>query len=730
MARRGLMSSSQQEQQNLDRLKLRLAVLAVLVIAAFVALYSRLWFLQVLAADDFESLAQQNRVRLVYSEPDRGRILDRNGYVLVDNRLSTSVTVDREIAETPVKKRAVFRRLSELLKIPVKELDARLQDVTVSPYKPVVVANDVPLRAVARITGNPENYPGVHIEKRPVRFYPQGPWAAQILGYVGEITDVQLKDPYFKNARPRYQPGDVVGRSGLELAYDRELRGKPQIEQVVVNSASKAVDSRVVQEAEEGNDLITTLDIRIQRIAEQALASGIRANRNLGLRATDGAAVVMDPNTGGVVAMASYPTYDPAILSDGLQTREFDKLLGHGTEAEYDDAEKNRAIQVAYSPGSTFKLATAMAAMGLGLADSSTYLPCPGSVTLGEGTGAVTFPNWTSRNYGNIGFARSMEVSCDTFYYELGWQMESRWGVGLQSGDDSEKYQKFLRMLGFDEPTGIDLPGEIGGTIADQEWLEEYCAAVGRGDDPTCTTWYPGYTVNMSIGQGDAIVTPLQMALNYVTLLNDGKVLRPRVADFFGRPKEELSTTQEELPTPEPLIETTISPSGSPTPSPSSVPSPSSSPTPSPSPSGSTLPEGEAARTSLDEEKIVQRIKTKIVRRVPLEPDEIAVLKQGLEDVVMGAEGTGASAFVGFPLDRYPVAGKTGTAQIGETDFNRAWFVSYAPADDPEYVVAVYMNYADHGGTSAAPVAREIYEGIFGIDQSTDDVNIGSDASG
>lgn len=728
MARRGLMSPSQHEQQSLDRLKLRLAVLAILVVAAFVALYSRLWFLQVLAADDFESLAQQNRVRLVYSEPDRGRILDRNGYILVDNRLSTSVTVDREIAETPIKKRAVFRRLSVLLDLPVKELDARLEDVRVSPYKPVVVANDVPLKAVARIRENPENFEGVYIEERPVRFYPQGPWAAQIVGYVGEITDAQLKNPYFRNARPRYQPGDVVGRSGLELSYDRELRGTPQIEEFVVNSASKAVDSRVLQESVPGNDLITTLDIRIQRIAEQALASGIQANRDLGLRATDGAAVVMDPNTGGVVAMASYPTYDPSILSDGLQTKEFNQILGHATEEEYDDAEKNRAIQVAYSPGSTFKLATAMAAMGLGLADPSTYLPCPGSITLGEGTGAVTFPNWTSRNYGNIGFAKSLEVSCDTFYYELGWQMESRWGVGLQSGDDSEKYQKFLRMLGFDEPTGIDLPGEIGGTIADQEWLEEYCAAVGRGDDPTCTTWYPGYTVNMSIGQGDAIVTPLQMALNYVTLLNDGKVLRPRVGDYFGRPKEELSTIERELPTPEPLVETSTSPSVSPSTSPALLATPS--PSPSPSPSGSSLPQGEAARTSLEDEKIVRRIKTKVVRRIPLGADEIAVLKQGMEDVVMGAEGTGGSAFVGFPLDRYPVAGKTGTAQIGETDFNRAWFVSYAPADNPEYVIAVYLNYADHGGTSAAPVAREIYEGIFGIDQNFDDINLGSDASG
>lgn len=724
---RDIMSSSGPEQPNIDRLKLRLAVLGVLIVAAFVTLYSRLWFLQVLAADDFEQLAKQNRARLVYSEPPRGRILDRNGYILVDNRSTTVVTVDREIVETPVKKRAVFDRLSELLEIPVKELDARLADVTVSPYKPVVVATDVPLRAVARISENPENFVGVHVETRPVRFYPQGPWAAQILGYVGEITDTQLKSDYFRSARPKYLPGDIVGRAGLELTYDRELRGKPAITQVVVNSSNKVVDSRPVQDSEPGRDLITAVDVRIQRISEQALASGIQANREAGFRATDAAVVVLDPNDGGVVAMASYPTYDPKILADGLQTTEY-QALGHKTpDKNEDDALINRAIGVAYSPGSTFKIPTAMAAMGLGVADTSTYLPCPPSITKGEGTGAVTFPNWSPTDYGSMGFARSLEVSCDTFYYELGWQLEERWGAS--NGDGSEKFQGFLRDIGFDEPTGIDLPGEIGGTIPDEDWLDELCAAI---KSEGCTYgWLPGYTVNMSIGQGDVITTPLQMAMNYASVVNGGKIIRPHVADYFGKPEAPLTTVEEPLPTLEPLAEVTASPSlsFSPSPSPSTI--STVSPSPSPTAAFSTEPEtGREARTSLEEEKVIKRIKPKVLARVPLSEEELAVLEQGLQDVVMGDEGTAAGAFSGFPLDRYPIAGKTGTAQIGETEFNRAWFVAYAPADDPQYVIAVYMNYAGHGGTSAAPVAREIFEGIFGIDQSTDDVSLGSDQSG
>ncbi len=715
---KGFMSPQGPERHSLERLKLRLAVLGILVVAAFVALFSRLWFLQVLAADDFSQLAKENRVRLLYSEPDRGRILDRNGFVLVDNRLSTSVTVDREIVETPVKKRAVFRRLSLLLDIPEDELDDRLNDVRVSPYKPVAVAHDVPIQVVAQIRHSPERYLGVAVEERPVRFYPQGPWAAQILGYVGEITDTQFKQPYFKNAQPDYQPGDIVGRAGIELSYDHELRGRPEIRQVVVNSSSKVVGGHRLQEAEPGKDLITTLDIRIQQIAERALESAINANRAVDYRASDAAAVVLDPNTGGVVAMASYPTYDPAILADGLQTREFEQELGAATDAPEDDRLINRGMSAAYSPGSTFKLATAMAALGLDVADINELIACPGYVELG--LNEQRFNNWTSVDFGSIGFARSMEISCDTFYYELGWRMEERWGAG--NGDGTERFQELLRDIGFDKPTGIDLPGEIGGTIPDEKWLEELCAA--RPTLEGCAFgWLPGYTVNMSIGQGEVLTTPLQMAVNYASAVNGGRLMRPHVADYFGKPEVELAT-QVELPSPEPLAELTASASPSVSPSSSATPTPS----PSPSPSASASPAFQD-RVSLGDESVVRRIKPKVLGRVPLSEEELAELREGLEDVVSGPDGTGASAFAGFPLDRFQVAGKTGTAEIGESDDNRAWFVSYAPADAPQYVIAVYMNYAGHGGESAAPIARQIYEGIFGLNDDTEDVTLGHDES-
>jgi penicillin-binding protein 2 len=728
---RDLMSSSGSEQPPIDRLKLRLAVLGVLVVAVFVALFSRLWYLQVLAADEFEQLAKENRVRTVYSEPARGRILDRNGFVLVDNRPSTTVTVDREIVETPVKKAAIFKRLSRLLKVPVQELNERLNDVNVSPYKPVALAYDVPLGVVSWIESNPENFEGVEIETRPVRFYPQGQWAAQILGYVGEITETMLEEDYFSKARPIYRPGDIVGRTGLERAYDKQLRGRPAISRLVVNSSNKVVDSTQVQEAEPGADLITHLDIRIQKAAEQALAAGIAANKAANYTPTDAAALVLDPNTGGVVAMASYPTFDPSLLADGFQTKD-DKILGGATpDYEPDDATKNRTITAANSPGSVFKVPVALAALSLGVSDIDELIDCPNVREFGADQQA--FRNWSPINYGLIDYARSLEISCDTFYYELGWRMEDRWGAG--NGDGSERFQKALRRLGFDNPTGIDLPNETGGVIPDQKWLNDYCKAVDGAAG--CTDWFPGYSVNMSIGQFSLTVTPLQMALNYAAVINGGKMLEPSVASYFGRPRHELTTIEEELPSVAPLA--SVSPTGSPTPSPSPsgelspTPTPvlTPSPSPSPSPSGfSTDLTGSEARASLDDEKVVSRVKTKVVGRLPVGPEVLEELRQGLEDVVTGDEGTAGSAFTGFPLDRIQIAGKTGTAEIGETGKNRAWFISYAPAEDPQYVIAVYMNEAGHGGESAAPIAREIYEAIFGIDNATGDVSLGQDASG
>jgi len=640
----------------IDRMLLRLAVLGLLVIVSFVALFSRLWFLQVLASEDYNQLARENRVRLVYSEPRRGRILDRNGEVLVQNRQTLAVTINKQVIDDEDELRPVLRRLAKELGVKKRELEENLNDTTVSPYKPVAVAYDVPKKAVMRILANGEDFPGVGIEKLPIREYPQGDVLAHILGYVGSISEEDLEDPYFAEANPPYEAGDVVGKSGVERAYDRWLRGTPSIHRIIVDSAGRVVHSEKVQDEQPGHDLVLAIDAKVQKVTEAALESGIDAARSAGYEAPDGAVFVMHPSTGEVVASASFPDYDPALLADGISQKEYRALIGGDIEHS---KMLNRPIQAQLPPGSVFKVVTAGAAITNGLIGPDDLLSCHPTFIYGADRRA--FNNWTSVDMGSMALARSLEVSCDTYYYQLGAWLEDRWGAS--NGDGSERFQAYMRKAGFGSTTGIDISGEAAGRVPDWEWCNEIYKAT---DGALCPDgWLPGYTVNMSIGQGDLLVTPAQMAVTYAAVLNGGKIIEPRVA----------------------------------------------------------------LRAERDAE-VKRRFETKTRRRLPLDQHVWDEMREGLELVVAGADGTARAAFSGFPLDRVRVAGKTGTAQIGSVDSgkNVAWFVSYAPAEDPQYVVAVYLNRAGHGGESAGPVARQIFEGIFGLDQSTD-VSLSQDGS-
>jgi penicillin-binding protein 2 len=646
-----------------ENVTLRLAIFGILMVAAFVALFSRLWFLQVLAAGDYEQLAQENRVRFVHSEPPRGRILDRNGVVIAENRTSLAVTIDRQILERRRQRKRTVEQLSALLDVPAKQIMERLLDGTVSPYKPVAVVNDVNEDDAAVIEENHEDFPGVDIEELPVRQYPESSLAAHILGYVNEISPEQLESDHFKSVRPAYAAGDIVGHAGVEYSYDRFLRGEPRIEKVIVNSSGDVIGSKLAQEERPGYDLVLAMDSEIQHVTEDALEAGVNAARGAGYGAPGGAAVVMDPNNGDILAMASFPDYDPRILADGITTKEFKTLNDPEQNAWLD-----RAIQAQRPPGSTFKVVTAGAAMASGVAGPYDAIECPGSRVYPPegGLGSEEFNNWTSKYFGYIGFATSLEISCDTFYYELGWRMEERFGPPeSRGGDGTERFQRYARRTGFDHETGIDLPNEAEGRVPDKKWCNAF-----RKDNVGCFDgWLPGFTVNMSIGQGDLIVTPMQMAVAYSAIANGGTVWQPHVAAG-------LATTNDEA-----------------------------------------------------EVDLLRPIRDKKVTELPLDAVQLGVIHEGLELVISGAEGTAAGAFAGFPLDQFPLAGKTGTAEVDSGARNDAWFVSYGPSDAPEYVVAVFVEDAGHGGESAAPIARQIYEGIFGLDKETN-VNLGTDASG
>lgn len=667
-----------QQSGGLDRTTLRLAVFGILIVAAFVALFSRLWYLQVLAAPDYRTLARENRVRFVHSEPPRGRIVDRNGVVLVENRSAVAVTVDRQVIDTNRKKRIILEKLSKLLDASVWRLNQELKSELVSPYKPVPVAFNVPPGVRNYILENKEDFfGGVDIDNLPSRVYPLGKTMAHLLGYVGEITGDQLASEHFKGAKPTYRSGDLVGRDGLEYVYDRSLRGTPEIRRIVVNSTQEVLSEEQVREEDEGDDLILSLDADIQKLTEDALEAGIFASRG-SYQTPAGAAIVLDPNSGGVLAMASYPTFDQRIYADGVLTHKEYNRLGAKTKNADDDAFLNRAIQAQRAPASAFKIVTAGAAMATGVASAYTTLDCPGAAPYppegrtGVGSAEI-FNNWTTLDLGTMGFQESLEVSCDTFYYELGWLMEDAFGGSL-FGDNSEKFQKYARLAGIGHETGIDLPNEADGRVPDRAWCQEIWEATKKDRIPTCGTkddwiWYPGYTINMAIGQGDLLATPIQMAVTTGAIANGGTVFRPRVAWQLARPDEN------------------------------------------------------------DVEHTIKEFEPHEVAHLPLDALELSVIQQGMRDVVEGNAGTAQAAFSGFPLTNIPVAGKTGTSELGETDLQDAWFVSYAPADDPQYVVVIYLEKSGHGGESAAPIAREIYEGIFGVDQGIS-VQLGVDESG
>ena len=639
----GLPPPQHKRSRTIDAKKVRLSILALLVIGSFVALYSRLWYLQVLAVDELKAVAKDNRVRTIEYEPPRGDILDRWGNPLVENKLSLAVSLERELLEDAHKKSVVLVRLARELNLDVVEMFQLLDDATVSPYRPIPVAYDVPEHKTVYIEENPEDFPGVVIEKVWRRKVVRGYMAPHVLGFTNEINSDELKDPEWRG----YDPGDIIGKSGVERTYDEVLRGKPRLESMVVDSAGDPIGKpRVIREAEPGLDVRLTIIPRIQRVAQSAIENGVMAARATGYQGRSGAAVVMDPDNGEVLALASYPTYDARILANGYTDRDA-RTLGVTTEDPSDDALTNRPIAAPLPPGSTFKPLTTAAALELDVVEPYDYIDCPG-VFVPEDS-HTEFYNWSfPTDLGPMDIPRALEISCNTVFFNLGWRMEDSWG---EAGDGQFLFQRYVRNMGFGRSTGLDLP-EHPGLVPDPAMcdLEGYCPE-GK--------YVPGYTVNMAVGQGDLLTTPLQMAVGYSALVNGGRVLEPHVVTSLSNP-------------------------------------------------GAFGAEGE----------VVKEFEPVVRHQLALDETELSVIRQGMYDVVNGSGGTAADAFAGF--SSASVAGKTGTAQVGEEEgLSHAWFISYAPAEDPEYVTAVYVEYAGHGGETAAPIAREIYEGIFNRDYDT-----------
>jgi penicillin-binding protein 2 len=625
----------------------RMTALAAVIAFTFAALVTRLWFLQVLASEQYQGQAETNRVRLVPVPAPRGRILDRSGDPLVENKQAFVITVDRSKVQDEA---ALLADLADLLHVPVKQLEERLNDPDYLPYQPVPIYDQTPKTTAVYIDTRLDEFPGVALEVAGLRTYVRygsGPMAPHLLGTLGEIDEDELADPSFAG----HLPGQLVGRGGMEEYYEQYLRGDTGWKKIEVDASGDVLGTIGVQEAVPGNDLYLGLDRDIQELAQVTLADAIGAARHnvydpetaSFVKAPAGAVVVMDPDNGRVLAMASFPTFDPGIFLDGVTDREWLRL--NDPKKNYPIV--NRAIQGLYPPGSTFKPFVAAAAVKAGYADLNGFYDCPPDYIV-PGDVTTVFHNWTDLNLGPLSLRDSLVRSCDTIYYDFGFAFY------LDREDHGELMQAQLRRWGFGSETGIDIPGESDGRIPDQDWKDEVNEVYPNlfPDD----LWYPGDNINMSIGQGDVLATPLQMAVAYSAIANGGTLYRPQVGLKI-------------------------------------------------------------VNTDGD---VVKHIKPRKVGRVPASRETLSFLRDALTGVTASGNGTAYLAFQGWPHPDIPVAGKTGTSEvtINGIDSTHSLFAAMAPADDPEYVVVALAEQAGHGSQVAAPIVRRVLEGIYGVEST------------
>jgi len=508
----------------------RLKLLALLVAFMFAALSTRLWFLQVLASERLKAEGSNNTVRIVETEAPRGRILDDKGRVIVDNRPSLVVTANlQQLGSDP---EGELLRLSELLHVPVGLIRDRLASKIYYDYQPKPIAYDVNEKTAAFIKEHqdPGNnlFPGVDVIETAVRDYPNGDLAAHILGSTGLITKEEIKNPTYGS----YGPNDTVGQSGLESTYERYLRGQKGTDKYVVNAAGQLLRILGTTPPVPGDDVKLNIDLKAQAIAEQALYDGIKHARTIpdtttgrDLVANAGAVVVLDPQTFGVKAIASYPTFDPSWFEQTRLSKKQSRYVNSKRLSPLFD----RAAEATLAPGSTFKPFVALSALNEGIASLGGTIECSGDYFYPTDPSHV-FHNWSGVGVGYISIAKALQISCDTVFYRLGAAMYNKFDSRNPYGGTGP-YERDLHSFGFGKPSGIDLPVAGAGLIPDPGWKAKFAK-----DHPDLFTqhddiWLPGDEILMSIGQGYVQVTPLQLAAAYAAIANGGKLCDPRLAE-------------------------------------------------------------------------------------------------------------------------------------------------------------------------------------------------------
>jgi penicillin-binding protein 2 len=661
-----------------------LLILRVLVLSLLATLVGRLWVLQVRDAGEYRRAANANQVRDIVTQPPRGEVVDDKGRPLLDNKTALVVRVNRaklmtidgtgQQVRTQLGTR-VLTRLARVLRTSVSRLTAqiRLCDAKTprpcwagSPYEPIPVSQLKPTTGATRralqIVETRENYPGVSVVTAPVRHYPrpQGALASSVLGYIGPISPQEIKQ--LPQAQRQASTDAMVGKSGIEAAYERYLHGRPGVKQVAVNAQGNPTGILENTHPRPGDTVVTNLDAKVQAKLEQSLHAAIRAQRAEGKTADYAAGVVLNVRTGGVVAMASEPTYRPDFFDSQPSAKAY-KRLAH----EKGSPQVDKAYGSAGPPGSTFKLITSSGILADGIFSIGGSEDC-----------SSTFQgrhNFEGEAGGVESLHQAIVQSCDTWFYRVAaadWQRDQD---RIKAGQKPiEGVQHIAHDYGLGENPGIDLPGAAYGYIPDRKNQKQYwekvekpnaCAGAKRRpqgsklqllDEYNCKSGYifeQGDQENEDTGQGMVTVSPLQLAVAYAAAANGGTVFEPRVAKAI------------------------LSPRG----------------------------------------KLIRRIKAPVRDHLPISKTDLDYIRNALYGVTTEPGGTGSGVFAGWPMGRVKVGGKTGTAELGNTSQDGAWFASFAGpgGGKPQYVTVIEVDRADQGAIAAAPAAKAMWSAIYGV---------------
>ena len=659
-----------------DKSRLNLLLIQVLVASLMLTLIGRLFYLQVAASGKYQSAALSIQSRDVITQPVRGAIIDSQGVPLVLDRPGLVIAVDRSTLDKQSDQgRAVLKKVAGLL-------GQNLSDIWVATrlcgelplgkrtgcwkgtrFQPIPITRTATQVQALKILENADKYPGITAEPVPIRTYPslEGENAAHLLGYVGSPTESDLA-----NTSQHYFPDEVIGKSGLEYEYNSYLRGTPGVKTLLVDrKESVTQQSRNIQ-AEPGDNLILNINAKLQGAAEKALERSVMSARAQGYHGDSGGAVVLNVKTGQVLALASYPTYDPNIWQKGLTVSQANALFSasDGVPA------LSRPLTGMYPPASTFKSISVVAATKAGYSMNASY-DCPADVKVGN----RIFKNFETKPMGRIPMLTAIAVSCDTVWYKIAYDEWLKDGGLSPHSNPNDYFFKTAAGFGFGKTTGIDLPGEASGRLPDRQWKEAfyqsnkdfYCNFQQRAKKADLTPYLialekencidgdkvrAGDAVNFAIGQGDALITPIQMAVIYSAIANGGTLYKPEVARAI------------------------VAPDG----------------------------------------KVLKEFTPEVIGHTPTTSADIDFLHRALRAVA--TSGTAAPDFAGYPVH---VAGKTGTGQVfgknpnGSAMDDTSWFASFAPVEDPQFAVVMVVSQGGFGASTAAVGVKDIYSALYGV---------------